>query len=112
MEDQTNGQQNAPFGDVPKISESLASLQTELENLKSATQHIEESKEAAREAASAAERVPSATESLTSSTESLLNRIDAADFPERIERIEWLLKVAIATPLAVGALLLLAMILL
>ena len=96
MEDQSvpsgenapNGEVDVPFGDAPKISESLGKLQRELENLKSATEHIEASQEAAQSAAEAAEDVQSATADLISSTDQVISRLDAVDFPGRLENIE------------------------
>lgn len=92
MENESNGEADIPFADVPKISETLGRLQKELQDLKSATEHIEESQEAAEEAVDAAERVRSATGELTSSTESLVERIEKVNFPRRFGALEDLIE--------------------
>ena len=90
MEDdaQSSGTGDLPFGDAPTISQSLGELEEELKRLRTAAEHIEASKEAASKAAEAADGVKEATQDLTDATQRLIDRIDAVDFPQRLDEIE------------------------
>jgi hypothetical protein len=86
----------APPLDVPTLNEALSALLQDLERMKAASTLLEDAGEAARSAALTAGAAASAAASLSGPVGQLVGRVDAVDFPARLDSVDRQMSAAVA----------------